>query len=303
MMIEVFGRVLSPTIVLGATVALVSIGCGGGGEKLPDGCTVGPVAVSAGQLCGVQVTSANEAVHLYRGIPYGEDTGGANRWQPPVAKAAWQGTLPATEFGDICAQAPPGFPSPPSSEDCLSLNVWTPADARGSSLPVLVFLHGGGFEDGSGSIPLYDGAYLAASQDVVVVTINYRLGALGFLAGYGGLGGNYGLRDQQLALSWVQGNIHAFGGDATSVMLFGESAGAMSTGLHMLSIPSSADLFSAALMESNPAGLPYKPLPEAALFGATLAKVLGCETGGLDCMRAKTAEEIVAAQDDPSIVQ
>ena len=165
----------------------------------------------------------------------------------------------------------------------------------------MVFIHGGGFENGSGSIPLYDGAYLSASQDAVVVTINYRLGAMGFLAGYGGLSGNYGLLDQQLALRWVQANVDAFGGDATDVMLFGESAGAMSTGLHMLSIPSSAGLFSAALMESNPVGLPYKSMDVAALFGSALAKVLGCED--LDCLRSLPAQQIAGAQDDPSITQ
>jgi carboxylesterase type B len=299
-------RVLGPKAVLVVTLGAVLPGCGGGGGggNLPQGCTAGPVRTAGGEVCGVRVTAAGETVDVFRGIPYGEDTGGANRWQPPVPKAAWQHTLPAVAFGDICAQETPAFPSTQPSEDCLSLNVWSPGDARPRShLPVMVFIHGGGFETGSGSIPLYDGAYLSASQDAVVVTINYRLGALGFLAGYGGLSGNYGLLDQQLALAWVQRNIDAFGGDPTSVMLFGESAGAMSTGLHLLSIPSSTGLFSAALMESNPAGLPYKSPAEAALFGTALAKVLGCESGGLDCVRGKTAEEIVRAQDDPSVVQ
>lgn len=286
-----------------STLLLIAAwGCGDASRGLPAGCTVGPVATSAGEVCGAQVTSAGRSVDVFRGIPYGEDTAGANRWQAPVPKAAWSGVRAALEFGDICPQPIPTYPSTPPSEDCLSLNLWRPAgtsaDAR---LPVMVFVHGGGFEDGSGSIPLYDGAYLAASQDVLLITINYRLGAMGFLAGYEGLSGNYGLLDQQLALRWVQDNAASFGGDPRRVTLFGESAGAMSTGLHMLSIPSSKGLFSAALMESNPVGLPYKSPAVAAEFGAALAKVVGCEQGGLACMRALPAQTIADAENDPTI--
>jgi len=287
-----------------AALAMVALGCSDARPTLPDGCTVGPVETAAGEVCGTQVQAdaASRSVDVFRGVPYGESTAGANRWQPPLPKAAWQGIRPALEFGDICPQEVPSYPSSPPSEDCLSLNVWRPAGADpDSTLPVMVFIHGGGFESGSGSIPLYSGAYLSASQGVIVVTINYRLGAMGFLAGYGGLSGNYGLLDQQLALQWVQDNIAGFGGDPRTVLLFGESAGAMSTGLHMLSIPSSAGLFSAALMESNPLGLPYKSLRVAAEFGNALAQVVGCADGGLDCLRALPAQQIADAQDDPSI--
>ena len=291
-------------ILVIAALAAAAWSCGDASSSLPKGCTVGPVTTAAGAVCGTQVTSASRSVDVFRGVPYGESTAGANRWAAPVAKAPWGGVLAATDYGPICPQPVPTYPSPPPSEDCLSVNLWRPTEAApGSGLPVMVFLHGGGFEDGSGSIPLYSGAYLAASQDVIVVTINYRLGAMGFLAGYGGLSGNYGLLDQQLALRWVQDNAAAFGGDPGNVLLFGESAGAMSTGLHMLSIPSSKGLFTSALMESNPVGLPYKSTGVAAEFGAALAKVVGCEQGGIECMRDLPAQTIADAENDPSITE
>ena len=125
----------------------------------------------------------------------------------------------------------------------------------------MVFIHGGYFVYGAGSDPLYDGSYLAASGDVVVVTLNYRLGSLGFLAVPElGLTGNYGILDQRLALRWVAENIAAFGGDPRKVTIFGESAGAMSVGLHLFSIPANRDRFRAAIMESNPLAIPYPSL-------------------------------------------
>ena len=167
----------------------------------------------------------------------------------------------ATAFGAICPQ---DGGRTGDAEDCLYLNVWTPRAAvdQGKRLPVMVFIHGGAFVYGAGSLPLYDGAYLAASGDVVVVTLNYRLGALGFLAVPElGLTGNYGILDQRLALRWVAENIAAFGGDPRKVTIFGESAGAMSVGLHLFSIPENRGRFRAAIMESNPLALPYPSLP------------------------------------------
>ena len=266
-------------------------------------CAVGPVQTTIGAVCGTVAATAGTSVDAFLGIPFGEDTGGANRWEPPVPKARLTGTFQATALGPICEQAPPQYAAPPLSEDCLSINIWTPADARPSAgLPVMAFVYGGAFVTGASAVPLYDGAYLSASQHVVVVNFNYRLGALGFLAGVEGLNGNYGLLDQQLALQWVADNIAAFGGDPNQVLLFGESAGAMSVGLHLLSVPSSSGLFSAALMESNPLALPYKTVAQAAPFGASLEKLLGCQTGGLACMRSKPAADIVTAQGDKSLV-
>jgi acetylcholinesterase/cholinesterase len=133
-------------------------------------------------------------------------------------------------------------------------------------------------------MPIYDGAWLAATEDVLVVSFNYRLGVLGFLAGVHELEGNYGLKDQQLALQWVQDNIGHFGGDPDQVTLFGESAGAMSVGLHSLSIPSSGGLFRAAIMQSNPFGIPYKTVAEAATEAALLENKLGCSGEDIDCL-------------------
>ena len=167
-------------------------------------CQTDAVQTGSGAVCGVK--SADTLAFL--GIPYAESTAGDRRWTTSVPRKAWTGTYPATAFGKECPQN--GAPRPlEQSEDCLSLNVWTPAARGGARLPVLVFIHGGAFVIGSSggdvqpSDPkqaIYDGAYLAQSQKMVVVTFNYRLGALGFLAGVAGLQGNYGLQDQQLAL-------------------------------------------------------------------------------------------------------
>ena len=156
---------------------------------------------------------------------------------------------------------PPHTPSE-TSEDCLSLNIWRRADLDDRTpRPVMVWIYGGSFLSGGSSMPVYDGAWLASAEDLVVVSFNYRLGALGFLAGIHELEGNYGMKDQQLALQWVRDNIGHFGGDPDQVALFGESAGAMSVGLHSLSIPSSNGLFRCGIMQSNPFGIPYLAFP------------------------------------------
>jgi carboxylesterase type B len=265
-------------------------------------CAVGPVDTTVGMVCGMATAVGAQTVDAYLGIPYAEDTSGANRWQAPIAKARMSGTFAATAFGPICPQGTTSYAAA-QSEDCLSLNVWTPSTATpAAALPVMVFLHGGAFIEGSTADPTYDAAYLSATQNVVVVTVNYRLGALGFLAGIGGLTGNYGMLDQQLAMQWVVANVAQFGGDATRVLLFGESAGAMSVGLHLLSMPSSAGLFSAALMESNPLSLPYKSPSQATAYATIFQTVLGCEIGGLDCLRGKSAADLVTAQVDKLLI-
>lgn len=243
------------------------------------------------QLCG----TTDNGTTVYRGIPYAAPPVGALRWQAPQALTAssiWNGTLQATQFAPICPQSATSTPN--QSEDCLYLNVWVPSGATSTSkLPVMVFIHGGAFVTGAGSLDVYNGSVLAsnAGNPAIVVTLNYRLGALGFLyANVNGfpapananllINGNFGLRDQQLALQWVQQNIAGFGGNPSNVTLFGESAGAMSVGLHLTSIPSSnatysvaqgsgtlppnVSLFQKAIMESNPYGLPYRDVSTAA---------------------------------------
>jgi carboxylesterase type B len=272
----------------------------------PTGGVDCPIRVDTdlGVVCGTTATVSGVTTHAFLGIPYGEDTSGAHRWAAPVPVTSLPDKFQATHVGPICPQSQSALPgdAPVASEDCLSLNVWTPPDSGDDPLPVMVYIHGGAFLTGSGGFPFYDSAYVSGTEHVVVVTINYRLGALGFLAGIAGLEGNYGFLDQQLALRWVQDNIAAFGGDPDQVTVFGESAGAMSIGLHLLSAPDSQDLFAADIMESNPFALPYKTIPETTPFATKLAGLLNCEPSDLTCLRATTWEEVVAVQEDKSIV-
>lgn len=225
---------------------------------------VGTVSPPAGTLCGLALpapSGASQPLYGYRGIPYAQPPVGELRWAGPQPLAPWTGTFHATDFGPICPQ---DTATSGEAEDCLYLNIWTPraAVAHGKHLPVMVFIHGGAFVYGAGSLPDYDGSYLASSGDVVVVTLNYRLGSLGFLASSElGLTGNYGIKDQRQALRWVAENIAAFGGNPGKVTIFGESAGAMSVGLHLFSIPRNRNRFRAAIMESNPLGVPYPSMP------------------------------------------
>lgn len=189
-----------------------------------------------------------DGVDRFLGIPYAEPPTGKLRWKPPVRKARWADCLEADQYGPACPQNPPQISAiydlPPHiqfDEDCLTLNIWAPENADGA--PVMVWIHGGSLVIGSGSEPMYDGAALAR-RGIVVVTINYRLGALGWLAHpelsdeQGGISGNYGLQDQICALEWVSDNIAAFGGDPDRVTIAGESAGALSCLYLMVSIPS-----------------------------------------------------------------
>lgn len=201
-------------------------------------------------------------VSAYLGIPYAAPPVDKSRWREPQRAAAWKNTRLADKFGPSCPQAivPGGFgpwtheyvPSGETSEDCLSLNVWTPANATKKKLPVLVWIHGGGFTSGSASVPVYDGAALAR-EGIVVVSVNYRLGLLGFLGSEEFRttgGGNFGLQDQLAALRWIQGNIGAFGGDPKQVTIAGQSAGGMSVHSLILS-PLAKGLFARAIPQSG----------------------------------------------------
>ena len=231
---------------------------------------------------------ADEGANAFLGLPFAAAPVGDLRWRAPRPAAAWKGTKKALHFSASCPQSAPkafGPYSPeflipgPVSEDCLYLNVWTPKGRAAHPLPILVWIHGGGFSSGSASVPIYEGARLAR-RGVVVVSINYRLGVLGFLAtpdlvreGEGA--GNFGLLDQVAALQWVSKNARAFGGDPARVTIAGQSAGAISV-LALMATPSAHGLFSRAIAESG-AGMGVDlPAPEAALArGAAVMKLFG----------------------------
>jgi para-nitrobenzyl esterase len=194
-------------------------------------------------------------VKTWKGIRYAAPPVGDLRWRAPVPPQPWTDAADATAFGPVSPQ--PRSPIPMglgtrADEDCLFLNVWAPADVTDAK-PVMVWVHGGAYIFGSGSQPMYDGTVLAEGSDVVVVTLNYRLGALGFLDfSSAGFDSNVALRDVLAALRWVQDNIAAFGGDPDRVTLFGESAGAAIT-TTLLAVPDAAGLFSRAIAQSAPA--------------------------------------------------
>ena len=209
---------------------------------------------------GVLTGRADAEVASFKNIPYAASPAGARRWRPPGAAPKWRGARDASTYGPLCIQpAPNGDPGVgplPMSEDCLNLNVWRPVTATGPA-PVMVWIHGGALNNGSGTAALYDGSHLAR-DGVVVVTLNYRLGRLGFFdhpllaAGRpaGEAAGNYGLMDVIAALKWVRGNIAAFGGDPANVTIFGESAGGAIVTRLMIS-PPARGLFDKAVIQSG----------------------------------------------------
>ncbi|USU13763.1 carboxylesterase family protein [Sphingomonadaceae bacterium OTU29THOMA1] len=216
----------------------------------------GPVVTApAGTMSGTN----DGTLRVFKGIPYATPPVGELRWKAPVPQPRWTGTRAATDFGPACVQpqAPnatvySGMPMP-VSEDCLTLNVWAPADAKNA--PVMVWIHGGALNTGSSREPMYDGRKLA-ERGIIVVSINYRLGVLGWLAHpwlsgeAQGVSGNYGLLDQIAALQWVRTNIAAFGGDARNVTIAGESAGGLSA-LYLMTSPAARGLFAKAIAQSS----------------------------------------------------
>lgn len=255
-----------------AVVVAVMLSCGGALSQADP-----VVKTGSGSLSGTSDSTAH--VTIFKGVPFAAPPVGDLRWREPQPVKSWNGVRDASKFGPSCMQRVHGDFLPWTreylvqnevSEDCLYLNVWTPKVDSKAKLPVLVYIPGGGFVEGSGEVPIYDGTNLA-SKGLVVVTVNYRLGALGFFA-YPELtaesphhsSGNYGILDQIAALEWVQKNIVAFGGDPHRVTLWGQSAGAFSVGV-LLASPQAKGLFQRAMADSglSIAGFPMNDLHTA----------------------------------------
>jgi len=243
------------------------------------------VNTTAGKVSGQK--AGLSSVTVFKGIPFAAPPIGNMRWRPPAAPHSWTGVRQADEFGASCMQPVHGIFLPwtkefliqnQTSEDCLYLNIWSPKISATADLPVVVFIHGGAFTEGSGSIAIYDGTNLS-STGLVVVTINYRLGVFGFLAhpdltAESNLhaSGNYGLMDQIAALKWVQSNIQEFGGDPSHVTIWGQSAGAFSVAA-LIASPEAKGLFQRAVADSGlgVAGIPFAALAAAEVAGVKFA--------------------------------
>jgi para-nitrobenzyl esterase len=252
-----------------------------------------------------------QGIKIFKGVPYGATTAGQNRFMPPVDPTPWAGVRDTLHYGPSAPQRNPeaaGAVSPlavasanlpPESEDCLVLNVWTPALKDGRKRPVLFWCHGGGFVSGSGSSPGTDGANLARRGDVVVVTINHRLNVLGFtyLAEFGGpdfaSSGDVGMLDIVHALRWVRNNIEQFGGDPNTVMIFGQSGGGRKVGT-LLAMPSAKGLFHRAVIESGPT-IKLVEIGQATNVAAMLLAKLNLTTGQVRELQKVPVERIMAA--------
>src|SRR5271169_5160662 len=290
-------RLAAAGLTLGALVAVApAVSASTLGGQVAAGAS-GPVAGTAnGAVRGL----ANGAVDEFLGIPYAAPPVGALRWQPPQPAASWSGVRDATQFGPHCPQVAGPFGQGSTSENCLFLNVFTPSG--GGDHPVMVWIHGGALVSGESND--YDPTQLVA-DGVTVVTLNYRLGALGFLAhpalaDANGQSGDYGLMDQQAALRWVQRNIAGFGGNPHNVTIFGESAGGLST-LSQVASPQARGLFERAIVESGSYNLTQASLASAESAGEAFATNAGCASQTASqtaaCLRSLPVSAILADQD------
>lgn len=289
--------------ILSLVAALSACGGGGGGEGSYSGGD--PIAVSVsgsearattalGSLVGVR----SDGSLSFKGVRFAASTGGDRRWRPPQPSGAWTGALDATRFGNQCPSG--NSLQAGASEDCLYLNVYVPETVAGGTrnLPVMFWIHGGA--NASGSASDYDPSLLVRQEGVIVVTTNYRVGVLGFLAhpsidAESHPAANYGLLDQQLALRWVKDNIHSFGGDPGNVTVFGASSGGLNILNHLIS-PSSLGLFHKAIVQSG-AYQPFTPtLASSQGRGTAFANRLGCADQSAACLRGKPLAEILANQ-------
>jgi len=287
--------------------AAVALSVSAGGSDVLLAAPKSPVvATDLGPVRGVATGTMQE----FRGIPYAAAPVGALRWRPPREHERWNGVRDATSFGPHCPQVATPYGTPSTSEDCLFLNVFTPVktnDGRPHLLPVMFWIHGGGLVVGESDG--YDPSNLVA-EDIIVVTINYRLGELGFLAhsalaaeSSDGASGNYGLLDQQAALRWVQRNIRAFGGDPDNVTIFGESAGGLSVHSQLAS-PLAAGLFHKAIVESGAYSLVQPSLSAAEAAGAAFAASAGCAdpSTAAACLRSLPVAAILVHQTAATMV-
>ena len=261
------------------------------------------VATTSGKLRGKQ----EDGLFVFRGIPYAAPPTGQLRWMPPQPVEPSRSTRDASKSGPISPQnlmpagAMPGqrqYPEEPQAEDCLFLNIWTPKPDN-ERRAVMVWIHGGAFTNGSGSSPMHPAGTLAKRGQIVVVSINYRLGALGFLnlndvtGGKTPVTGNQGLLDQVAALRWVHDNIKAFGGDPDNVTVFGESAGAISVGC-LLAMPAAKGLFKKAILQSG--SNTCRTLPQSVEAAKAFLSVVGVTEGDVDALRALPVKKVLEAQ-------
>ncbi len=277
-----------------------------------DDADAGPTRVTVSTPSGPIVGMDWATTRAFLNIPYAGSPAGAGRWRPPSPVVPWTTPRDGTQFGPRCPEPASGTNPPVGDEDCLQLNVWTAARSETERLPVMVFIHGGGFTGGSAIQPLHNGRLLSTRERNVVVTLNYRLGQLGFLA-HAALvaedtvhhaAGNYGLLDQQAALRWVQSHIASFGGDPTQVTIFGESAGAISVCAHVAS-PLARGLFRAAIFESGSCAFIFTPLHDTTArpyesgeaLGGQFARAAMCDTASdvPACLRSRSVGAVLAA--------
>jgi para-nitrobenzyl esterase len=287
---------LKSSILFGTLLALASCQIS---EESNQDINIQSVPVTGGLISGVE----EHGIKIFKGIPYAAPPISDLRWQAPAPVIEWEGVKNCNEFAASPMQVDPVpfymwseeflIPSTPIDEDGLYLNVWTPSAKTTTQLPVLVWIHGGGFQSGSGSVPIYDGTAMA-QKDLVFVSINYRLGVFGFLAhpelsaaSEWKTSGNYGLMDQIAALEWVQDNIHQFGGDPNNVTIAGQSAGAASVAF-LVASPLAKGLFSKAIAQSGAGILSRSPDNS----GISLPNLAQAESNGLELMEKLGASSL-----------
>lgn len=296
-------------------VGIVLLASGGGRKlresplKFANGNGSLVVQTTAGLVQGAEITAHGKALHVFYGVPYAEPPVGERRFRLPEPRKPYETVFDATKVRPACPQESYWFNTEYVNttnfdEDCLHLNLWTPSFRKDDALrPVIVYLYGGGFQNGGNNLRIYDGSHFAALGDAVVVVPNYRVNIFGFLyVGSPDAPGNQGLWDQRLALIWVRDNVRAFGGDPQRVTLMGQSAGSISVGYHVIS-PLTRRLFQRAVMQS---GTPFYKVEENKITGPEKARRIAARLCGpqllrrplghvVECLRNQTTEKLLGA--------